>query len=308
MFSWTNKARRDGKNGGQQNRRAFRPDADRLESREVLTTFSLPGATRAVTIPGVTGRSLAGLASNGGSLVSNVNSAASQLASLTSPTRTLSTGIFGGGTTAGTTAAATTAGRVLNVAANAANNLANRSFLSTGASLANRSLANNATGAASGLGFTLGLGFTSPNSRFTPISAANSGLGFTNNLGGTTPAFSSNGATNGLAFSGGRGFTTPPQLVNTANSAVNTGLAFANSLGNTSPAFASPFLNSATNGLTFNNGAGFTNQARNPFFNFAANSNSGAVPSVALPSGGSSVTTGGFSGLTLNGANGMGLL
>ena len=277
MFSWTTTRRNGTKTQG--SRRAFRPETDRLETREVLSTLALAGGSTPQFLPGVHFNTQAQAFTGAANLQS------------------LSTALHNAGSTFFTPSFMTSSTPFSSLPGN--NN-------SNTASLANLTKSGNLTTAA-GHARTLPREAGVPSNGSLPREAGlannvNPNLFFTGGRAGpqvfalppinATQANASlrNGSavTNGLAFTNGLGFSSPAQSLNTANNAVQSGLAFTNGLGNSLPAGFSPFFNSVTSGLTFSNGNRFTNPTPFPI-GTSATSVSGGL-------GGSSITIGNNSG------------
>lgn len=298
MFAWI-KTRRDGRdlhhdgNRAMSQMRRFRPEGDRLESREVLSTISVPGGTTSPftaatgfrTTPALSQAVTTNVSPFGG-LGANTN-----LSGRSIPGMTFSTPVNGfTGLTSNVSRFATLPGT--NTGLVLTSNSTPSSVFSTSASTAplatltrntithvattrsvpreaglqsnvNTSLAN--SGRAGGPFF--------PASSFpqSALSGALSGLAFTGGLGFSTPASGTNGvqnglsftnasntASNGLAFTNGSGFSRPSTGFNSSSN----GLAFTNGSGFAFPATA---FNAASNGLSFTGGLGFTNPNTNPF-------------------------------------------
>lgn len=330
MLSWIkNKGGRD-----QQTRRAFRPGTDRLESREVLSTFPTFANGTAVTIarplaspavsnaafniftagmqtgragfqvfaPSTNSRTVAlnpRITSTAAAVLSPSTLANNTLANnVTTTARSVANAVTSRvGTTAGTRTLPRLGGFNPNVNPNVVNRFGLAGTTFTGS---NNPALTNSAGVLSGLAFTNGLGFTNNTSRFSVANSALNGLAFTNGTGFSTPARTTNSASNGLAFTNGAGFSVPAGRLSTStNNAASTGLAFSNGQGGTLPARLSPFFNPSNNGLTFTGGLGFTNPSNNPFLRGTV-----AVPGTTIAntsSGlGSSLLTIGNSGVFAN--------
>jgi len=254
MFSWIKS--NCGRN--QQVRRTFRPGADQLESREVLSAFT---TLRAIAPPhpapslNILTRGL-----SAANLYGNQNSLGTVGKTLTNLPGIVSSVIAQNATTGTTTARTvsttptTTTGRLntniprlggfqnnvnTNAALTSALNAA-RSFLSTAptVNLAQNNLAgvtnflgqrnlNAGNSVLNGLAFTSGTGFGIPSAG---SNAATNGLAFTNNTGFSVPSNRSNTSTNGLAFTQGTGLSVPSVSAGTAN-ATSNGLAFTGNTG-----------------------------------------------------------------------------
>jgi len=253
--------------------RVFRPAPDRLETREVLSTFT-------------------GLAA-GSPALAFVN----PLLNLSRNTSAFSTAGANNGLAGGTilnfNRAFTTPGGSNNV---------NPNLLANGGRLVNNGLTNgfsqaqfrnsnpgglsNGFGATSGLAFNNGLGgvgFSSGNNGF----GATTGLSFNNGLGGTNFGSSPNrfgaGSAAGLANNNGLGgvfIGSPGNGVGTANGLGGT------NIGTSGNGFG------AASGLAFNNGiGGFNNAVNNPFSQFASSNR------FSTGNGLSTFNSGGFTGL-----------
>jgi len=299
MFSWI-KTRRDGKNGDNPARRAFRPEADRLESREVLSTLSLPGASRTVAIPGVTGHALANFATSPGGFLSNLNNGRFSNFSVTAPTNPIPSGNTGAiGTIAipsftrvssgqsnplkeagqptslprepGTPGNIVNNGGLLSTGLNLANGFAALNNPANGFTALNSPALANSTSVVNGLAFDGGLGLTTPFNRFANLAntSANNGLLFTGGLGTTNGSVFNSPTNNGLRFTNNLGGTNPAGGINNATN----GLAFSGNTGLTVPAALTNSLsNAASNTLAFSNGLGTTLPSfNNPFVSSASN-------------------------------------
>jgi len=303
-----------------QTQRTFRPVADQLESREVLSAMPTMVSTLARTFPltstnsgfnaFTTGLQTPGLPSiqnlvgNGNSglafssATNSLNSGtASNLVNRAIATTQAATSPFSSRNTSATQGLGNGTRSLNGVNPNFLQNLVNQgtqtSFTGT-----NNPAVSNSSAVSNGLAFTNGLGFTNNTSRFNNNGASN-GLAFTNGLGFSNPSFNNNGVSNGLAFTNGRGFSSPAGRSSGFNNAASTGLAFSNGQGGTLPARFSPFFNSTNTGLTFGNGLGFTNPSNNPFLRGNTSIASNTLPTNSgLGSG--SITIGGPTGFSFN--------
>jgi len=265
MFNWF-KTRRDGGNAagkGSKARRAYRPECDRLEKREVPAIISVIGGSSPRFALGMTLTP----PSNG---FSNVN--ATGFPNFNAPaavTNGLKTA------TPSNNALLTTAARAATLLAQAGRSSnVNTTLLNggrAGSSVfpASNSLLNSVSGVTSGLAFTNPQGLFNPANGLTVGNSAQNGLAFTNLQGLFNPANglrTGNSAQNGLAFTNVQGLFNPANGLTVGNSAQN-GLAFTNLQGLFNPANGLTVGNSAQNGLAF------TNTGFNPgtFLNGATN-------------------------------------
>jgi len=258
-------------------RRAFRPAADRLESREVLNASVFGNASLALP-------TMAGIALRTTPAFANTFAA----------TPSINTGVFLGGTTNSSLLGPSFTSNLRNIGAV---NFGNQGFVGNTGNLlssfihlpsrVNLSaiLANQRTGLLSGLGGAVNAGLTSG-------FGVQSGLAFNGGLGGTGFGLGSNvgfnnalfgsglGAMTGLAFNNGLGGFGTGSFLSSSGLAFNnglggtgfgsasglgamTGLAFNNGLGGTG--FTSTNGLAANNGLAFTGGLGFNNRFNNPF-------------------------------------------
>jgi len=307
MFTWNTAQRHGPTTKPQTHRRAFQPQADRLESREVLSTFSLVGNSLAAAIPGVTAnpftatmaRNFQGLNNTNLPAFGTVSNSATMARNFQGLNNT-NLPAFGtvsninGGVTLSPSRAVTPFKAPSNVNPNL---ILNGGRLSTpgsvslstlpGSTAGNAAITglaftdglgfSNGAGLSNGLGFTNAVGFSNPSfvnglGTFTNTTAVNNaattGVAFANGLGSTLPSAATSGATTGLAFTSGLGLTNPVF----GNSSVNTGLGFTGGLGFTNPTTQlNTTGNGTTSGLAFANGLGGSAVgATSPFFNSAA--------------------------------------
>jgi len=279
MFSWFKT--KGGRNT--QARRAFRPAADALESREVLSTVavaprplaigvnlphpspSLNILTRGLAAPSLYGHQNA--LSTAGKAVTNVAGIVSSVIAQTtfpviSTGRSVSTTSTRAGTPFTTNAALNsalnTARSLVSVSSTGIPNLAaTTNFL--GQSILNTASNpfNTATSVLNGLAFTNNAGFSVPVQSAGTLGTSTNGLAFTNGTGFSVPSRTigtTTPATNGLAFTNNTGFAAPSRNSGTATN----GLAFTNGTGLSIPVVSAGLGNASTNGLVFSNGTGFS--------------------------------------------------
>jgi len=323
MFSWITPRRRDHK--AQESRRAFRPEGDRLESREVLTSLGLGAGTTAVAVPKLTtpGSSTAGFSlgrvnfSNFGTLQNGLGSLVGNFGNFVNPGNfsSINTVQFGRGPGNIPT-------QFFSAPSSGSSNTTTSTTASTPATTANLTHTPTTTtqkpvrtvprapGSASNVNPNLFQVGSNPGSLVSSIpgfvntglsnaSAVTNGLAFTFGQGfsNLNNQFNTgNAAQTGLAFLNQSGFGNPSGTFfnNSLNNGAQTGLAFTNGTGGTLPASTNPTFNSATTGLTFGSGAGFTNQSTNPFAVFGANSNPLTLNSLTTIGSGSSQTSQGL--------------
>jgi hypothetical protein len=307
MFAWI-KTRRDGGNYHHEGARAksgtrrFRPEGDRLESREVLSMIGGIGGTTAQFAPGLGLHTTSPLSPSTTTNVSPFGAlgVSTSLAGRSTPGMAFSTPTNGfTGLTTNVSRFATLSGT--NSALVGTTNTTPSSVFSTSASTAplatltrntvthgvttrsvprEAGLQSNVNTSLANSGRLGGQFFPASSFPQSSVSGAVSGLAFTGGLGFSTPVSGTNGAQNGLAFTGGLGFSTPSFGTNgvqnglsftngsgfsfpsTGFNATSNGLAFTNGSGFSSP---STGFNPATNGLSFTGGLGFTNPNTNPF-------------------------------------------
>jgi len=271
MFGWI-KTRRDSKDNEStrgMTRRTFRPEGDRLESREVLSLFAVPGGTTVQFAPAMTFRGTSngftGLANN----VSRVSGGFTNSSALLNPINTATQAIGNTATSViGNTAgfANLLPGLSNNSALVATGNNTPASAFSTSASRANLTAGSTASNV---VHTSLASARTVPREAGLQ-SNVNTRLPNAGRAGGTFfpassfPQSALSGALSGLAFStptsatSGLAFSTPTS----ATSGVQSGLSFTNNSGFSRPASA---FNAATNGLSFSGGTAFANPNTNPF-------------------------------------------
>jgi len=290
MFFWTETRRDGGNNEGTRGttRRAFRPEGDRLESREVLSLFAVPGGTTVRFAPamnfgtpvnGFTGLTsnisrVPGAFTNNSALLNSINTAtpsfnntSTQSFSTSSAFTNLLPGL------SNTSALVGTGNRTASAFSNSAS-LANLTAGSAGSNVVHTSLAsarslpreaglqNNVNTRLPNAGRAGGTFFPASSLPQSALSGAVSGLAFTGGLGFSTPSSGTNGVQNGLSFTNGSGFSRPTGGFNTASN----GLAFTGGTGFSIP---SRTTSTTSNGLAFTNNSGFSAPAS--AFNAATN-------------------------------------
>jgi len=286
MFSWIKS--NCGRN--QQVRRTFRPGADQLESREVLSAFTTlraiapphPAPSLNILTRGLSAANLYGNQNSLGTVGKTLTNLPGIVSSVIAQNATTGTTTA---RTVSTTPTTTTTGRLntniprlggfqnnvnTNAALTSALNAA-RSFLSTAPTinLAQNNLAgvtnflgqrnlNAGNSVLNGLAFTSGTGFGIPSAG---SNAATNGLAFTNNTGFGAPARAvgtTSTATNGLAFTNNTGFSVPSNRSNTSTN----GLAFTQGTGLSVPSVSAGTANATSNGLAFTGNTGFSVPSR----------------------------------------------
>jgi len=283
MFFWTKTRRDGGNNEGAQSkaRRAFRPEGDRLESREVLSLFAVPGGTAVQFAPGMTFRGpsngftglttnvsrVSGVFANNSALLNSINTATSSpsttagsaignLASFTNvlPGLSSTSALVGTGNNTTPSVFSTSAPLAPLTGGSTVSNVVHTSLASVRSLPREAGLQSNVNTRLPNAGRAGGTFFPASSFPQSALSGAVSGLAF------STPS----PATNGLAFStpsltnSGLGFS---NLSSATNGALS-GLSFTNNSGFSRPAGA---FNAATNGLMFSGGTAFTNPNTNPF-------------------------------------------
>ena len=255
-------------------RRAFRPAADRLESREVLSTISTSFARSSLTLPRPLANAnfhvfTAGMESP--SLYAPRNSFPTGLVNRVVPTLASTASRFSSATSQANRSLVTTlsATRLLTTAPITSQTSprlggfqsnVNPALFSAGGRLG--TLASSLTSSSNSILNNVGKSGLVSNYTLNGFSnnATPNSLSFINSLVSNIGLnrLSTNSASTGLAFTNGLGFSTPSIGSNSAS----TGLAFTNGLGFSTPSIGS---NSAQNGLAFNSGLGSTNVYTNPF-------------------------------------------
>jgi len=284
MFGWI-KTRRDSKDNEStrgMTRRAFRPQGDRLESREVLSLFAVPGGTAVQFAPGMAFRApsngftgltsnisrVPGVFSNTSTLLNSTNAATSAIGNTAAsaigntaagfanllPGLSSTSALVGTGNNTTPSAFSTSASLAPLTGGSTASNVVHTSLASARTLPREAGLQSNVNTRLPNAGRAGGTFFPASSFPQSALSGALSGLAF------STPS----SATNGVAFStpnsvtSGVGFS---NLFSAGNGALS-GLSFTNSSGFSRPAGA---FNPATNGLSFSGGTAFANPNTNPF-------------------------------------------